>query len=153
MFDANWSHWWMASHKSMQNGTFSPVTISPCACCHLAVLCLQSYSVHLSNTIYGMQFCCVARELQLHELFPLFFFFFPVCDACSTWTHPEQNFWPSVKMRWKVTFLHLLLHFSINACTLLTTFHASILLLLLFFFLDSKISCFVSIFPSLCLIQ
>lgn len=34
----------------------SPFTITPCACCHLAVLCLQSYSVHLSDTIYGEQF-------------------------------------------------------------------------------------------------
>ena len=34
----------------------SPVTITPCACCHPAVLCLQSYSVHLSGTIYGKQF-------------------------------------------------------------------------------------------------
>lgn len=34
----------------------SAVTITPCACCHPAVLCLQSYSVHLSDAIYGRQF-------------------------------------------------------------------------------------------------
>lgn len=34
----------------------SPFTITPCAFCHLAVFCLQSYSAHLSDTIYGAQF-------------------------------------------------------------------------------------------------
>lgn len=34
----------------------SPVTVTPCACCHSAVLCLKSYRVLLSGAIHGGQF-------------------------------------------------------------------------------------------------
>lgn len=59
----------------------SPFTITPCACCHLAVLCLQSYSVHLSDTIYGEQFVVYHGNSGFWRT--IFFFSAFSCVCCT----------------------------------------------------------------------
>lgn len=49
----------------------SPFTITPCAFCHLAVFCLQSYSAHLSDTIYGAQFSAWESWVSGEIYFPI----------------------------------------------------------------------------------
>ncbi len=73
----------------------SPFTITPCACCHPAVLCLQSYSVHLSDTIYGKQFVVYHGSCSFLRTFsPLFFWYLlHIRHGC---------FWPGVKIEYQV---------------------------------------------------
>lgn len=66
----------------------SLVTITPCACCHLAVLCLQSYSVHLSDTIYGKQFVVYHGSCSFLRTFFSFFLYF--LHICYSWWISSQ---------------------------------------------------------------
>lgn len=70
-----------------------PVTITPCACCHPAVLCLQSYSVHLSGAIYGKQFVVYHGTFSFWRT-SIFYF---VC-ICCTWLCLLAHFSPSVRI-------------------------------------------------------
>lgn len=73
----------------------SPVTITPCACCHPAVLCLQSYSVHLSGTIYGKQFVVYHGTCSsLRTFYSVFLYLLHIIHGCFSCTH----FWPSVRI-------------------------------------------------------
>lgn len=85
----------------------SLVTITPCACCHLAVLCLQSYSVHLSDTIYGKQFVVYHGSCSfLRTFFSLCLCFLHICYSCwissQVWNLRISRFHDVVQIRWSI---------------------------------------------------